>query len=144
MPTQHLSVKSWQQDAGTTLLALTVSQAVYTKISDIPFVIPMNPGPNLDIPPVNATGQQITSNTKAHKEDLRIWREYMATDKVLKRQQLYWRFKKCSTCWTNIVSTLLLLGIYSLNVLLAHYIAVNTSHRSYGYYKTRAYRPSLY
>jgi hypothetical protein len=37
--------------------------------------------------------------------------------------------------WTNIVSTLLLLGIHSLNVLLAHYIAVNTSHRSFGYYK---------
>jgi hypothetical protein len=36
---------------------------------------------------------------------------------------------------TNIVSTLLLLGICSLNVLLAHSIAVNTSHRSYGYYK---------
>jgi hypothetical protein len=38
-------------------------------------------------------------------------------------------------CWTNIVSTLLLLGIRSLNVLLAHSIAVNTSHRSFGYYK---------
>jgi hypothetical protein len=38
-------------------------------------------------------------------------------------------------CCTNIVSTLLLLGICSLNALLAHYIAVNTSHRSFGYYK---------
>jgi hypothetical protein len=33
-------------------------------------------------------------------------------------------------CWTNIVSTLLLLGIRSLNALLAHSIAVNTSYRS--------------
>jgi hypothetical protein len=38
-------------------------------------------------------------------------------------------------CWTNVISTLLLLGIRSLNVLLAHSIEVNTSHRSYGYYK---------
>jgi uncharacterized membrane protein len=33
-------------------------------------------------------------------------------------------------CWTNIVSTLLLLGIRSLNALLTHSIAVNTSYRS--------------
>jgi hypothetical protein len=38
-------------------------------------------------------------------------------------------------CWTDIVSTLLLLDICSLNVLLAHSIAVNTSYRSFGYYK---------
>jgi hypothetical protein len=37
--------------------------------------------------------------------------------------------------WTNIVSTLSLLGIRSLNVLLEHSIAVNISHGSYGYYK---------
>jgi hypothetical protein len=37
-----------------------------------------------------------------------------------------------TNCWTNTVSTLLLLGNHSLNVLLAHSIAVNTSHRSYG------------
>jgi hypothetical protein len=43
---------------------------------------------------------------------------------------------KGKICWMNIVSTLLLLGICSLNVLLlAHSVAVNTSHRSYGYYK---------
>jgi hypothetical protein len=45
------------------------------------------------------------------------------------------RSKESTKCWTNIVSTLLLLGICSLNVLLAHSIAVNTRHRSYGYYK---------
>jgi hypothetical protein len=38
-------------------------------------------------------------------------------------------------CWTNIVSKLIQLGIHSLNLLLAHSIAVNTSHRLYGYYK---------
>ena len=48
-----------------------------------------------------------------------------------------------SACWTNNVSTLLLLGICSLNVLLAHSIAVNTSHRSFGYYKPRHTSPLL-
>jgi hypothetical protein len=38
-------------------------------------------------------------------------------------------------CWTNIISTLLLLGICSLIVLLAYSRAVNTSHRWFGYYK---------
>jgi hypothetical protein len=44
-------------------------------------------------------------------------------------------------CWTNIVSTLLLLGIRSLNALLAHYIAVNTSYRSSLVLHTWAYKP---
>jgi hypothetical protein len=43
--------------------------------------------------------------------------------------------------WTNIVSTLLLLGIRSLNALLAHSIAVNTSYRSSLVLHTRAYKP---
>jgi hypothetical protein len=43
--------------------------------------------------------------------------------------------------WKNIVSTLLRLGICSLTLLLAHYIAVNTSHRSFGYYKPRQTNP---
>jgi hypothetical protein len=40
------------------------------------------------------------------------------------------RYQKITCCWTNIVSTLLLLAIRSLNALLAHSIAVNTSYRS--------------
>jgi hypothetical protein len=47
----------------------------------------------------------------------------------------------CDICWTNIVSTLLLLGIRSLNALLAHYIAVNTSYRSSLVLHTWAYKP---
>jgi hypothetical protein len=53
-------------------------------------------------------------------------------------QLLVWLFKQIfprTICWTNIVYTLLLLDICSLNVLLAHSIAVNTSCRSFGYYK---------
>jgi hypothetical protein len=44
-------------------------------------------------------------------------------------------------CWTNIVSALLLLGIRSLNALLAHSIAVNTSYRSSLVLHTWAYKP---
>jgi hypothetical protein len=51
---------------------------------------------------------------------------------------------KDTGCWTNIVSTLLLLGIHSLNVLLAHSIAVNTSHRLFGYYKPGHTSPLLH
>jgi hypothetical protein len=50
-------------------------------------------------------------------------------------------------CWMNIVSTLLLLGIRSLNVLLAHSIAVNTLVVAIDHHwvvlQTRAYKPSL-
>jgi hypothetical protein len=48
---------------------------------------------------------------------------------------------KGQCCWTNIVSTLLLLGIHSLNALLAHYIEVNTSYRSSLVLHTWAYKP---
>jgi hypothetical protein len=40
--------------------------------------------------------------------------------------------------------TLLLLGIRSLNILLAHSIAVNTSYRSFGYYKPGHTSPLLH
>jgi hypothetical protein len=44
-------------------------------------------------------------------------------------------------CWTNIVSTQLLLGICSLKILLAHSIAVNTSSITIGYYIPRHTSP---
>jgi hypothetical protein len=47
----------------------------------------------------------------------------------------------CTGCWTNIVSTLLLLGIRSLNALLAHSIAVNTGYISSLVLHTWAYKP---
>jgi hypothetical protein len=57
---------------------------------------------------------------------------------------LLWDLPFSKYCWTNIVSTLLLLGFRSLNVLLAHSIAVNTSHRSFGYYKPGHTSPLLH
>jgi hypothetical protein len=69
------------------LLALTGTPAVYNTLTDTPFEVPINPGPNPAIP-ANATGAQIEANTRAHKENLQIWREYFATNKALKQQLL--------------------------------------------------------
>jgi hypothetical protein len=46
-----------------------------------------------------------------------------------------------SAGWMNIVSTLLLLGIHSLNILVAYLIAVNTSYISSLVLQTWAYKP---
>lgn len=81
------SVQSDHGDGTLGLLALTVTPAVYSTLTDTPFELPINPGPNPGIP-ANATGAQIEANTRAHKENLRIWREYIATDKALKQQLL--------------------------------------------------------
>jgi hypothetical protein len=60
--------------------------------------------------------------------------EYVSPPHVILTSDVDW-------CWTNIVSTLLLLGIRSLNALLAHSIAVNTSYRSSLVLHTWAYKP---
>jgi hypothetical protein len=85
--TNAASVQSDHGDGTLGLLALTVTPAVYTTLSNIPFEAPVNLGPNPTIP-ANATGAQIEANTRAHKENLRIWREYIATNKALKQQLL--------------------------------------------------------
>jgi hypothetical protein len=81
------SVFSRLGDGAQGLLSLTVSDAVYNSIVDIPFVTPLNPGPQPVIPDA-ATGNQITALTRAHTENRRIWKEYLATDKALKQQLL--------------------------------------------------------
>jgi hypothetical protein len=69
------------------LLALTVSPAVYTNLSNTAFVVPVNPGPQPVIP-AQATTHVLAAVTCEHKENLRIWREYLATDKALNQQVL--------------------------------------------------------
>jgi hypothetical protein len=81
------SVFSSLGDGAQGLLSLTVSDAIYNSISDVPFVTPINPGPQPVIPGA-ATGNQITAITRAHNENHRIWKEYLATDKALKQQLL--------------------------------------------------------
>jgi hypothetical protein len=81
------SVTSDHGNGTLRLLALTLTPAVYNTLSDTPFEVLINPGPNPAIP-ANATGAQIKANNRAHKENLQIWREYLATDKALIQQLL--------------------------------------------------------
>src|SRR5687768_2732694 len=60
---------------------------VYNTFSAVPFVPPVNPGPQPIIPNA-ATGPQILALTKAFNKNCRIWREYSAPDKALKQQLL--------------------------------------------------------
>jgi hypothetical protein len=81
------SVYSSLGDGAHGLLALTVSVAVYNTLSATAFVEPANPGPQ-PIIAAGATGPQIAAQTRAHTENHRLWKEYLATDKALKQQIL--------------------------------------------------------
>jgi hypothetical protein len=66
-------------------LVLTVSTAGLATLSPTPFLIPNNPGPTPIIP--NDVNTQATNIiTRAHPEDLRVWREYINVDAALKQQ----------------------------------------------------------
>jgi hypothetical protein len=66
-------------------LGVMVSPVVYATLSDTPFVVPPNPGPNP--PPLdNATAAQITENVRVHTENLRMYRQYITVSQALKRQ----------------------------------------------------------
>jgi hypothetical protein len=69
------------------LLALTIDPAVYNTISPDPFLPPANPGAN-PILPDNATVAFIAELIRQHAASLRIWKEYLSTDKTLKQQLL--------------------------------------------------------
>ena len=64
------------------LLALTVTPAVYDTLAGVLFVAPINLGQTFVIPP-GSSGQQITALDAAHQIQVRIWKEYLAVDKVL-------------------------------------------------------------
>jgi hypothetical protein len=81
------SVQSNLGDGTLGILALTVSPAVYTNLANTVFVVPANPGPQPVIP-AQATTHVLAAVTRKHKENLRIWREYLATNKALKQQVL--------------------------------------------------------
>ena len=66
-------------------LVLTVSAAILATLSNTPFVVPHNPGPTPNIPN-DANAQNTNIITRAHREDLRIWREYINVDAALKQQ----------------------------------------------------------
>jgi hypothetical protein len=68
------------------LLRLTLSEDAYNDRSDIPFIIPTNPG--VFVHDRQATQHQINAAKDEHLELLRVWREYHATDKALRQQLL--------------------------------------------------------
>ena len=69
------------------LLVLTLTPAVYNTLEGVPFVTPLNPGQTFVIPP-ESTGLTIAALDAAHKIQVRIWKEYLAVNKALKKQLL--------------------------------------------------------
>ena len=67
------------------LLAVTLEAAVLNTLAATPFVIPVNPGANPVIP-ANATGVQIASLQKAHKDATTAFHQYINVDKALNQQ----------------------------------------------------------
>lgn len=77
------SVQSNLGDGLLGLLHLTVTPATYDTLSQVPFVVPVNPGP---LPQFNAraTSREVAAARAQHEENLRVFREYHNTDKALK------------------------------------------------------------
>jgi len=81
------SVHSALGSGNHVLLAFMVKPPVYTTQTGTIFIPPDKPGTNPVIPR-NATGPQIAVSKERFQEDCRIWKEYIATGKVLKQQLL--------------------------------------------------------
>ena len=79
------SVHSNLGDDQLGLLYLTVSQATYNELSNVPFVPPVNPGP---VPSIRggATAREAADERINHAEEKRLFKEYIATEKALKSQ----------------------------------------------------------
>jgi hypothetical protein len=111
------------------LLALTIDPAVYNRISPDPFVPPANPGAN-PVLPNNSTVAFITELTWQHAASLRIWKEYMSTDKTLKQQLLaaiaaiaviYYRsLRNRITGYANVTTLTILLHLYDSYSSILH------------------------
>jgi hypothetical protein len=91
-------------------LPLTISPAVYTTLSAILFVPPINPGAAPALA-AGGTEAQISATIRDHKEALRVWREYHNVDSALKQQligtvdRLYLRMlQHCHTGFANVTS----------------------------------------
>ena len=115
------SVQSELGNGALGLLSLTVKPAVYNTHSAVPFVAPANPGPTVVIPvgPPNPTSAVVSNLTRAHNENLRVWREYLATDKALKQQLLscfnesYYRtMRNRVTGFANVTTLVILTHLY--------------------------------
>jgi hypothetical protein len=79
------SVQSNLGDGLLGLLFLTVSVAEYNTLSAVAFIAPVNPGATAVIP-AGSTAAQIAVRQRTHRDNLALFREYLATDKALKQQ----------------------------------------------------------
>jgi hypothetical protein len=105
-------------DGAHGLLALTIDPAVYNTISPDPFVPPANPGAN-PVLPDNSTVAFIAELNRQHAASLRIWKEYLSTDKTLKQQLLaaigniYYRsLRNRITGYANVTTLTILCHLY--------------------------------
>ena len=78
------SVQSHLGNGALGLLFLTVLPAVYNTLSLIPFVPPVNPGPDPVIP-AGSTGPQIADIRHQFTTATKLFKQYDATDKALKQ-----------------------------------------------------------
>ena len=67
------------------LLFLTVSPATYATLSDVPFEIPVNPGP-VPVIPAQMSARAAADARTEHAELKRVFNQYIATDAALKSQ----------------------------------------------------------
>jgi hypothetical protein len=69
-------------------LALTVTTAVYTTLSNVPFVTPVNPGATAPVLGNNATGVQLAANCDTYAANLCLYRLCNNVQNALKTQLL--------------------------------------------------------
>jgi hypothetical protein len=77
------SIQSHLGNGHLGLLALTISPAVYSTLSNVAFVAPINPGPTAIIPP-GSTGPQLANIRTAFTESTTLFQQYNTADKALK------------------------------------------------------------
>ena len=78
------SIHSHLENGRLGLLYLTVTPQVYNTLSDVEFVPPRDPGPNVHYLE-EGTQYQIRAAEKAHEEETRLFQQYNACDKALKQ-----------------------------------------------------------
>ena len=67
------------------LLALTLEASVLNTLMTTPFVIPLNPGAQVEVPPAS-TGAQIANIRRKHEDETKAFIQYDNADKALKQQ----------------------------------------------------------
>ncbi len=82
LSTNAASVNSLLGNGVLGLICLTMSEANYDDRSNIPFVLPINPGPFIAN---QGTQHKLAVARDIHQEQVRILREYQATDKLLRK-----------------------------------------------------------